>query len=291
MVLSILFVLGISTLYFEGTNSGQFLRMTLLDLPKILHSSYRLALYRLLFFFFHNFAFTICTFFSIITFYKNLSIWQISLVCHIPFLLKILGNAGGGITYCLTLWLTMVIISLDLINSKQVFHFPIKSNKNSLLNYLRVLHFNKVLLFFLCVNISIGIISIYRDFNTIHLPNAKLNTLLKNYYQSIDSLITNKENVKILTNRNIGMLVQSNVNVVNEGSSLFQYAWFSDFYFKRDVILTSIREKKYDFITTGIQDYPEDVNLEINKNYKIILINEINLLYGSTGVVYTYVPK
>jgi hypothetical protein len=291
VIISVFFVLGISTLYLEGTNSGQFLRMTLLDLPKILHSSYRLAFHRLLLFLFHNFAFTICVFFSIITFYKSLSIWQISLICHIPFLLKILGNAGGGITYCLSLWISMVIISLDYINSKKALHFPIKFEKTSILNYIRLLNYNKIILFLLCVNISIGTISINRDFNSIYLPTPKLNSLMNNYYRSIDSLITNKDNIKILTNRNVGMLVQSNVNVENEGSSLFQYAWFSDFYFNRDLILTSIREKRYDFITTGIQDYPADVKLEINKYYKIILINEINLLYGKTGFVNTYVPK
>jgi hypothetical protein len=114
---------------------------------------------------------------------------------------------------------------------------------------------------------------------------------MKNYYLAIDSLITTKENVKVLTNRNVGMLVQTSVNVENEGSSLFQYAWLSDMYFNRDTIITSIREKKYDFITTGIQDYPEDVMSEINKNYKTIFINEVNLMYGNTGIVCTYVPK
>lgn len=292
-ILGIFIVLGISTLYLEITNSGQFLRMTLLDLPKILHSSYRLAIFRLLLFFLHNLAFTICVLVSIITLYKNLSIWQISLVCHIPFLLKILGNAGGGITYCLTLWITMVIISLNFIISKKVYHFTSKSkyNKTCFFTCIRIFPLNKVILFLLCVNVSIGTISIYRDFNSIRLPTAKLNYLMKNYYQAIDSLITTKENVKVLTNRNVGMLVQTSVNVENEGSSLFQYAWLSDIYFNRDTILTSIREKKYDFITTGIQDYPDDVMSEINKNYKTIFINEVNLMYGNTGILYTYVPK
>jgi hypothetical protein len=147
------------------------------------------------------------------------------------------------------------------------------------------------MLFLLCVNVSIGTISIYRDFNSISLPTAKLNYLMKNYYHAIDSLITTKESVKVLTNRNIGMLVQASVNVENEGSSLFQYAWLSDIYFNRDTILTSIREKKYDFITNGIQDYPEEVKSEINKKYKIVFNYEINLMYGKTGFVYTYVPK
>jgi len=293
IIAGIFFVLVISTLYLEITNSGQFLRMTLFDLPKILHSSYRLALYRLFLFFLHNLAFTICVLVSIITLYKKLSIWQISLICHIPFLLKILGNAGGGITYCLTLWITMVIISLNFIILKPVYHFTSKSkyNKTYFLNCERIFPLNMFMLFLLCVNVSIGTISIYRDFNSISLPTAKLNYLMKNYYQAIDSLITTKENVKVLTNRNIGMLVQTSVNVENEGSSLFQYAWLSDIYFNRDTILTSIREKKYDFITTGIQDYPEEVKSEINKKYKIVFNYEINLMYGKTGFVYTYVPK
>ena len=289
-------VLGISTFYLESVNSGQFLNMTLFELNKILNSSYRHAFYRLVMFLIDNLAFTICvllSLFSIISNYKKISIWQISFILHIPFLLKILGNAGGGITYCLTLWITMVLISIDFINSKEFSYLSLKSifKINWPIKYFKTSSFSKIILFCLCVNISFGTISIYNDLDSITPPSPKLNALMENYYHSIDSLIISKPNSKVLTNRNIGMLVLANANIENEGSTLFQYAWPSTNSFNRNLTLESIRNKEYDLITSGIQNYPEDVKKEIDANYKVTLTNEVNLLYGNTGIVNTYTPK
>jgi hypothetical protein len=296
VVFGFIIVFAISTFYLESVNSGQFLNMTLFELNKILHSSYRLAFYRLLMFFIHNLAFTICVLlalFSIISNYKKLSIWHISFILHIPFLFKILGNAGGGITYCLTLWITMVLISMDFIKTKEFVYLSLRPifKINWRIKFGKLPSFSKMILFCLCINISYGTISIYHNFNLITPPSPKLNALMKNYYHSIDSLIALKPNAKVLTNRNIGMLVLANANIENEGSTLFQYAWPSVNFFNRNLTLESVRNKEYDLITSGIQEYPSDVKKEIDANYKVILINEINHLYGNTGIVKTYIPK
>jgi len=143
----------------------------------------------------------------------------------------------------------------------------------------------------LCINISIGTISIHRDINSITLPSPKLAAIMKDYYHSIECLLAPKQDAKVLTNRNIGMLVSINANVENEGSTMFQYAWVSKGLFDRNLTLKSIREKEYDLITSGIQDYPEDVKKEIEANYEVALINKVNLIYGKIGFVKTYTPK
>ena len=296
VILGFMFVFIISTTYLEFMNSGQYLRMTFFDLNKIIHSSYKFALYRLIYFFIHNFAFTFCVLlalFSMKSQFRKLSIWHVSVILHIPFLLKILGNAGGGPTYFLTLWITMVLISVDFIKNNEVKLSSLKIIPNFIIqiksDYLTL--FSKILLFCLFINISIGTISIHREFNSITLPTPKLAAIMKDYYHSVKCLLSSKQDAKVLTNRNIGMLVSINANVENEGSTTFQYAWVSKGVFNRNLILKSIREKKYDLITSGWQDYPEDVKREIEANYKVTLINEVNLLCGKVGLVKTYTPK
>lgn len=296
VILGFIFVFIISTTYLEFMNSGQYLRMTFFDLNKIIHSSFKLALYRLLLFFIHNFAFTLCVLFALFSMrlrFRKLSIWHVSFILHIPFLLKILGNAGGGPTYFLTLWITMVLISVDFIKNNEVKLSSLKFIPNFIKqiksDYLTL--FSKILLLCLFINISIGTISIHRDFNSITLPTPKLAALMKDYYHSVECLLPSKQDAKVLTNRNIGMLVSINANVENEGSTMFQYAWVSKGVFNRNLTLASIREKKYDLITSGIQDYPEDVKREIEANYNVTLISEVNLLYGKVGLVKTYTPK
>jgi len=285
-------VFVISTAYLEFMNSGQYLRSTLIDLNTIMKPSFRLAGYRLFAFLIHNLAFTICVIFALFSLrlpFRTLSIWDISIILHVPLLLKILGNGGGGPTYFLTFWITIVLISINAIKKYEGKLAPSEYVPN-FINKIRPYQplFSKTLLICLCVNISIGTFWIHRDLTAMTLPTTKLENIMRDYYQSVGSLIATNKNAKVLTNRNVGALVVHNVNIDNEGSTMFQYAWASGNMFDRSPLLTAIREKKYDFITTGIQDYPEDVKKEIEANYRVALIKEVNLMFGKVGFIRIY---
>jgi hypothetical protein len=57
------------------------------------------------------------------------------------------------------------------------------------------------------------------------------------------------------------------------------------------LLLTAIRSREYDLITTGLQDYPEDVKNEIDANYKLTLTKELIFFAGNVGLVRVYIPK
>lgn len=290
-LLGFFFIFIFSAAYLEITNSGQYLRATFFDLNKIMITYRSIARSRLIDFFKHNFAFIIVVLFSLFTTrfqFNRISIWHISLILHIPFLFAILGNGGGGPNYFLTFWITIVMLSVEIIKKyKEKLFAPdtIKENKPSLITIFPIF-----LLFALFINISIGAVEIHRQLNTMPSP-TKIESLMKDYYQSIGSLIATKPNARVLTNRNIGALISNNVNVENEGSTMFQYAWPHPKTFNRNLVLESIKEKKYDFIITGIQEYPDDIKQEIKINYKIALIKDENLIFGNIGPATVYIPK
>jgi hypothetical protein len=294
VLLGFLLIFTTSTIYFEITNAGQYLNATVFDLKRVISGSGVLARSRLLaFLIFHNWAFTICAVLScgLMLFRQiKLSIWHVSFILHIPFLLTILKNGGGGPDYFLTFWITLVLISVSVVKKIEDHSVPILcSCDSSKVKYLQ--HLPHLLLLFLLVNGSIAAISVSREINASLLPTPKLEHLMEDYYQSISLLVANKPQVKALTNRNIGALVVNNVNVENEGSTLFQYLWNVQGSSNRNLLLTAIRSREYDLITTGLQDYPEDVKNEIDANYKLTLTKELIFFAGNVGLVRVYIPK
>lgn len=104
--------------YLQRTNSGEFLNATLLDLNKLMIPDRWLAFNRLVRFFNFQFYFIAAAFVSFIAIGfipTKLSIWQTSFLIHIPFLLLILGNAGGGQNYFLTFWIVTVVICTEIL--------------------------------------------------------------------------------------------------------------------------------------------------------------------------------
>ena len=114
---------------------------------------------------------------------------------------------------------------------------------------------------------------------------------MEDYYQSVSLLVANKPPLKILTNRNIGAFVSSNLNIENEGATMFSYAWGVPSAFNRGAILNAIRDQRFDLIATGLQDYPAEVNREIALHYQPALTKEVNLIFGQVGTVNVYVPR
>lgn len=111
--LGFLTVVICATLYLQKMNSGEFLNATLFDLNKIMVTDQLLAFRRLLSFLSYQFYFIAGAFLSFIvcgSIRSKISIWQISFILHFPFLLLVLGNAGGGENYFLTFWILTVVI-------------------------------------------------------------------------------------------------------------------------------------------------------------------------------------
>jgi hypothetical protein len=111
--------------YLELVNSGGFLNATVFDLRSIMPSDIYLVISKLWHFFNSNFYFIIGVLLSFVPFVfitrniKNLSIWQVSFILHIPFLLVILGNNGGGPNYFSSFWISIVILCIDLIRKEK----------------------------------------------------------------------------------------------------------------------------------------------------------------------------
>lgn len=290
-------IFTISYIYLESINSGQYLRATIFDLKQIMSYDPKLANTRLYsFVFLHNAAFTFCVIASLLTVafrLNKLSIWHVSFIIHLFFLLKILGNGGGGPNYFLTFWITTVLICVGLIakfaHHNAEFsspHFQISEKVHGRLSILA-----NTMLVSLFVSISAGTISIHQQLNASVVPSIELKEIMRSYYQTIGDLVASKPDAKVLTNRNIGAWVATNAKIENEGSTMFQYAWIHGDIFQPDVVLTAIRNKKYDFIATGIQNYPANVENEIRSNYKIALVKEEILNMGNVGLSTVYIPK
>lgn len=338
----------LSAFYFEFINSGEYLNMTLLEVSKLIDSNSHLARSRLFkFLFYAHPYFFVCILYSFYVFIynrsnlKELSIWQVSFLLHIPFLLVVLGNGGGGPNYFLTLWISMILLCIDTVKKSKIFDRHILGMPKYILvlsllgfwratNYLNYpqmafwlavaisviylinqgsfyvsdifyrycnskakynLIFSNIVLITLFMNANYGIKTASNEINNLNLPSPVLEKKMHDYYQSIKDLVANKPAVKILTNRNIGALVSNGVNIENEGSTMFAYAWNNAALFNRNLLLNHIRQQRFDFITTGIQEYPKEVRDEIAIYYRPLFTREVNLNLGILGPVTVFVPN
>lgn len=267
------------TLYLESTNHGQFLNATIFDLNHIMQPSFSMAIERLVDFSVKSLGFTISAIVALYFVKKKqyqLTVWHVSFLLHIPFLLKILGNAGGGDVYFLTLWFTMVMTGLDIA----YFTHMQKAPKHVSLNPLLIL---------LCFNIVVTTISAHKHLNKSPVPDQETSRLMADYYQSVKLLVAEKGYVLALTNRDIGALVANQIRVENEGCTMFVYAWNNDPSFNHDAIINSIRRKKYDLITTGLSPYPADAMQAIQADYHLAFTKTANLNEGLLGPISVYV--
>jgi len=109
---------GSFIIYLEIQNSGQYLTTAILNVSKIIVNDKAFAWERMIRFFCKDaLALSCCVVLSLLRTrgrLSQLSIWNVSMLLHVPFLLSILGNNGGGDNYFLTTWITMVVGSLAL---------------------------------------------------------------------------------------------------------------------------------------------------------------------------------
>ncbi len=285
----------VAVAYFEIVNSGQFLQDTLFGLDKVMVVTPGLAEERLIDFLIHNLAFTLCVVVGltlVLTRSIKLSIWHLSFIFHLLLLLKILGNAGGGPNYFITFWITMVVISVSTIVHLSHNETPFSLFYNfSKIKWKAPILISRVLLIGLFINVTIGSASMRQQLNSIKPPSENLEVIMQKYYEAVGLLTASNPDAYVLTNRNVGALVAHNINVSNEGSTMFQYAWAHPELFNQNNILEAISEKKYDFIFTGIQPYPPNVRARIAESYKVEMTMEQGLMSGNIGLVKVYTPK
>ena len=284
----------LSVIYFETVNSGQFLQDTLFALDKVMVVIPSLAEERLVNFFIHHLAFTLCVIIALILVLvrsTRLSIWHIVFILNLLLLLKTLGNAGGGPNYFVTFWITTVVISVSTIvrfcNHGTLFHSFQEFSKIE----LKPPMFSRVLLTCLFINIAIGSVSIHQQLNSIVAPSDNLKVIMQKYYEAVGLLVASTPDANVLTNRNVGALVSHNINVTNEGSTMFQYAWAHPELFNQNIILNAISKKEYDFIFEGLQPYPPNVRKRIADAYKVEMTMEQGVMLGNVGLINVYTPK
>lgn len=297
VLLGFLLVFSIAYVYLEAVNSGQYLQATIFGLKQIMPDDPALAESRLnAFMISNNAVFTVTAVLSLATValrMRNLSIWQVSFVLHLFYLLQILGNGGGGPNYFLTMWITMVLISVGLIasvvNGPEKISTPYFSIADRLQGQVKLAA--KILLVGMFLSMSVGTVSIHRQLSASVTPSPELEKLMEDYYRAVGVLVQERPNAKILTNRNIGALVAHGANVENEGSTMFQYAWAHGEIFQPSVVITAVREKEYDLIVTGIQPYPRIISDAIAVNYKVALLQPEILSLGNVGLSAIYIPR
>ena len=350
ILIGFIFVFIPSTIYLEVSNSGQYLNATFFDLNKITNGGISLSRHRIFdFLFYHHWAFTLCV---IISFYLlwlrqiKIDIWHVSFLLHVPLLLFILKNGGGGADYFLSFWIVIVLINIGLIKNFWS-NFEISKNKSEitkrnlkklgglpatllciiviiaaillnfwiaiilvsfgftkkgkdffkiLINKIRLRQKNlidlpRLLIALLFINGATASISIVNEMQNFPMPTNAMQNLMRSYDNEIGKLVSSKSSVLALTNRNIGALVSHNINVENEGSTQFQYLWHLQTESNRKSLISKIKAKNFDLITTGLQSYPEEIQRSIKENYKLAFNSEIVLNSGKTGVVFVYIPK
>lgn len=297
MLFGFLFVFSIAYVYLQAANSGQYLQATIFGLKQIMPYKPELAESRLYAFMIsHNAAVTVTAVLALVTValrMSKLTVWQVSFVLHLFYLLQVLGNGGGGPNYFLTMWITMVLMSVGLIASVlkgtgkiSTPYFSIADSLQGQVNWAA-----KILLVGIFISISVGTVSIHRQLNASVIPSPELEKLMEDYYQAVGKLVQERPSARILTNRNIGALVANGANVENEGSTMFQYAWAHGEIFQPDVVISAVRAKQYDLIVTGIQPYPKIIGDEITKNYRVVLQAPEILSVGGVGFATIYSPK
>ena len=222
---------------------------------------------------------------------RNLTFWQMSFFIHIPFLLYILRNGGGGPNYFLTFWITIIMIlndsDLNLVFKEK---WKIATRRGFKLESKMRNMIYSIVLPLIIVTAAFGSIINFKTLNDVNFPpqryisnSMKLQDFARNH--------TSGKYCKILTARNSGVFLSSKCNIDSENVITFQYAWKSDEAINKDVIKNRIRLKQYDLIATGAGMYPPEIQKLIRANYILGIEKEINLNYGYIANMRVFIPN
>jgi hypothetical protein len=219
---------------------------------------------------------------------KQISFWETSILCHIPFLFFILRNGGGGQNYFTTMWISMMMTIILYLKKNQEFFIPFFNDIESIKK--RMLKAKITLYLFLLYTL---IFSLYMNFNFINIikfPSNKIEYNQAKFYDQV-RFYAPKNNCKALVYRNSFAFVVAGCDIDMEGATTFDYAWHYPKTFPKSYILEGISCKKYDLISNGISKFPSDVSLLIESNYIKVYSSTVNLNYGNLGIQNIYIPN
>jgi hypothetical protein len=271
-------VVFFSVFYLELVNNGNYLKAVFFELSRIMTWYHDLAFIRFDRFLAGNIFFTVsvlASFWFVIKKRVRPSLWQISVVMHLPLLYKTLGNGGGGPNYFLTFWFSLVACSVDFVYRSE--SLSVKARE-----WFKLL---------LLANTFVAMVTGYLDLNGITSPNEELRAIAKSADESIAELLKDHRDPKVLAYRNVGSVLHAGAKIDIEGSTLFSYAWEHPEVFSKSRILTSIQSRMYDFIFNGYQPFPPDVQAEIDANYVAVKGPKMPLLYGALSEYKVYKRK
>lgn len=271
------------TAYLEWVNHGQFLRVTLLDLSGIMISDRALGRKRFVDFlcsFNPAFLATVAVGFWLLRKApRQASIWQVSILIHIPLLIKTLGNGGGGDNYFATLWISLCVASVGLIARLRKAE-PQAQRMTA-----------EVLLLALMINAGVGSVVARKDLEHYGQPTPEMAAASKRYYAEVKQLISTHPAAHILVYRNAGAMVYAGADIEDEGATMFGYAWNFPGKFPRDRILANIEERKYDLISTGVSPFPSEVKAAIASHYHSVVSAQTNILFSTMGQLDVLAPN
>jgi len=208
---------------------------------------------------------------------KILSIWEISCVLHVPLLILILGNGGGGPNYFFTFWISLVVACFEVI-----------SRGASTRPMLKLAFLGLV-----SVNFAFSVAASSSELLVQERPTNHLVELMDANYQQVSNLgrLSSRDGGTVLTNRNVGAFVSAGMRIENEGAIMFSYAWLHPKSFNREKVLERVQKKQYSYILSGLQPFPEDLFQTILANYEVYSDYETNLYMGRVGVQTIWRPK
>ena len=215
--------------------------------------------------------------------FKKLDFWEASILLHIPFLLYVLQNGGGGANYFATLWISIFMFFVKELSKYRDLKDESKSLKKPYM--LKILNYSLVIWFILAVTLN------FNTFHNIRYPNFLVKQNMMTLESRISDEVKNLGKCNALANRNIGVILDSQCKVDLEGSATFQSAWNKRNSINKKFILDNIKSKNYQIILTGIQPFPPDIESSIDRHYILVFDSTVNLYFGNTGVQKLFVPK
>jgi hypothetical protein len=286
------YLVAVSISFVEGND---LIAATVTEVPSIIKTYWKLSVIRLSSFSFSNIFLILLSVYALMQscLHRKINIWEVSLLMHIPFLLFILKNGAGGSNYFTTFWLSVVVVSCNLIFIPNQSHKSIPSvSKWGFFNFEFSLNKKKpsALYILLSVSILLGQLTFIKDVAKMNLPNKELRETMLNASARGELLVKQGKRIEMLTNRNIGVFLDQRIEINNEGCSLFG-AWVHLENFEKNILLEKIGAQRYDYISTGLQPYPKDVQSKIDRYYKVIYSYPTNYYFGQIGTQSIYGPK
>lgn len=280
-ILSIFVMLNYAiSLYFNSFAGNSFWSATFFELNQLLTTYWKLGVLRFIIFCLMNSLLLVLCAASILQSYKkkNLNFWQVLALTHFPFLPIVLSNGGGGPNYLLTFYIAIIFVLRHSISSFS----EISKNK----------YFDSQILLrsFLSVTLIYGSFISFSSLSSVKYPDSQIRKnmeLIKNDVLSRPEI----SKCEVLTNRNIGIFLETKCEILSEGVITFVYAWPKKQFFNDKLINDKIRSRRYSYILSGTGAYPPEVSKLILQNYKVLSSRFVNLNYGSTGMQSVYVPK